>query len=90
MYYYPPPPPPPVPCPECEKRNMREFDRYGFTIEVGGRYWTHIKEIKACCPIKVIIKETVGNNVIVEYNGKQYTRTREEFLKSSWREYDAY
>lgn len=89
MYHnYPYPPQPP--CPECEKRNIREFDKYGFNIVVGGKYWTHIKEVKACCPVKVTVVNAIGNNVIVEHNGKQFTKTREEFFKSSWREYDAY
>ena len=92
MHYPPPiPPMPPIPpCPECEKRNMRELEKYGFNIVIGGKYWTVLKEVKPCCPVKVIIKETAGNKVTVEYNGKQYTKTREEFFKSSWREYDAY
>ena len=90
MHYYPPPPPPPVPCPECEKRNMREFDRFGFNIEVGGKYWTHIKEVKACCPIKVRVTNSTYNEITLEVNGKTYVKNRTEFMKSSWRDYDSF
>jgi hypothetical protein len=89
MYMYPPPPPYPY-CPECEKRNLREYEKYGFNIVTGAKYWTHIKEIKECCPVKVTVTEAVGNMVTMEINGKKFTKTREEFYKSSWREYDAY
>ncbi len=83
--------PPRIPhCPECEKRHLREYEKYGFNIIVGGKYWTIIKEVKACCPIKVNVVNAAGNTVTVEYNGKQYTKGREDFLKSSWRDYDAY
>lgn len=93
---YPPYPPyhpyPPMPyCPECERRrNTYEYDRYGFNIVVGGTYWSLIKEYKACCPVKVTLVEAIGNDVIVEIDGKRFTKTREDFFKSSWRDYEAY
>ena len=87
---YPPPYPPQPYCPECEKRNRREYDKYGFSIVVGAKYWTLIKEYKACCPVKVTMVEALGNNVTVEIDGKRFTKTREDFFKSSWRDYEAY
>ena len=92
-HYFPPFPPKPF-CPECEKRNIREFDKYGFNIVKDGKYWTLVKEVKSCCPIKVKVIDAMSNKVsfiVVDDSSKKvYTKDRIDFLTSSWRDYDAY
>lgn len=78
------------PCPHCPKNNQTDLQKYGFTLYTGGKYWTIIKEIKSCCPIKVILVDHNVNTVTVEVDGKQFTKTRKEFMESSWRDIDSY
>lgn len=78
------------PCPECEKRNRNDLMKYGFNLVEGGYYWTIIPQIKTCCPVKVQLVESTYKSVTVEVNGKNYTKDRTEFMKSSWRDYDAF
>lgn len=77
-------------CPECEKRNRTDLEKYGFNIVEGSYYWTKITEIKDCCPVKVKMVRSTSNTVTVEINNKTYSMDRTEFLKSSWRDYDSY
>lgn len=79
------------PCPHCpQKPNQSDLQRYGFTLYNGAQYWTIIKEIKACCPIKVTLVDHTNSIVTVAVNGHQYTKTRKEFMESSWRDIDSY
>ena len=66
--FLPPPPPRPY-CPECEKRNQSEKERFGFNIVDGYYYWTKIPEVKACCPVKVQVIESTSKTVTVTING---------------------
>lgn len=77
-------------CPECEKRNKSDYNKYGFNIVKDAKYWTIIKEVKTCCPVKVTLVDYNSTNVILEIDGKQYTKQRDEFMKTSWRDYEAY
>lgn len=77
-------------CPECEKRRKTDLEKYGFNIVEGAYYWTKIPEIKDCCPVKVQLVGSTSNTVTITINNKTYTKDRTEFLKSSWRDYDAY
>ena len=47
--------PSPPPCPECERLRKSEYEKYGFNIVIGGKYWTKIPEVRKCCPIKVTV-----------------------------------
>lgn len=83
--------PPPKPyCPECERLHKSEFERYGFNILEGCYYWTKIPEVKACCPVKVMVTKSTSRTVTVTVNDKTFTKDRTEFLKSSWRDYDSF
>lgn len=86
--YFPPPPPPP--CPECERLRKSEYEKYGFNIVIGGKYWTKIPEVRKCCPIKVTVVESTAKEITVDFNGVKFTKDRVEFLKSSWRDYDSF
>ena len=85
MYQYPPPY-----CPECERRNKSDLEKYGFFIQEGCYYWTKIPEVKACCPVKVQVVESSAKTVTMTINGKTFTKDRTDFLKSSWRDYDSF
>ena len=88
---FPPPFPPPKPyCPECEKRNRSDYEKYGIAIVEGSYYWTKIPEVRTCCPVKVLMVESTAKTVTVSINGKTFVRDRTEFLKSSWRDYDSF
>lgn len=78
------------PCPECEYKNYQDYSKYGFTLHTGYNYWTKIEEVKKCCAIKVQLVSYDSMNVIVEYNGTNYTLNRNNFMKSSWRDIDSY
>lgn len=77
-------------CPECEKRNQSDLLKYGFNLVKGSYYWTIIPEIKACCPVKVQLVDSTYNDVTVTINNKTYVKNRTDFMKSSWRDYDAF
>lgn len=79
------------PCPHCPKpNNQTDLQKYGFTLYTGAKYWTIIKEIKACCPIKVELVDHNSATVTVEVNGKQFSKSRKEFMETSWRDIDSY
>jgi hypothetical protein len=88
--FFPPPPPPRPRCPECERLHKSEKERYGFNIIEGYYYWTKIPEVKACCPVKVMVVEATAKTVTVTVNNKTFVKDRTDFLKSSWRDYDSF
>ena len=71
------------PCPNC----YGDLKRYGFTLEVDGVYMTMVKEIKTCCAVKVKVTKfnTTEVTFIAEDNDKTYTKSRKDFMTSSWR-----
>lgn len=73
------------PCPNC--RNDKAV--YGFTLEDGKFYMTMVKEIKICCAVKVKLISHTASEVTFEAveNHKIYTKTRKDFMTSSWRVY---
>lgn len=75
------------PCPNC--RNDRAV--YGFTLENGKIYMTKVKEIKTCCAVKVKLISHTASEVTfeAEENHKIYTKTRTDFMKSSWQDNNA-
>ena len=77
-------------CPECERRQRSDYERFGFNIHDGVYYWTKIPEVRTCCPIKVKMESHDATSVTVSYNGTYYTKNRDDFMKSSWRDIDAY
>ncbi len=77
-------------CPECERLNRSDYERYGFVLSDNCYYWTIIKEVKTCCPVKVKLEKHTATDVIVSYGDKQYTKKRGDFMKSSWRDIDSY
>ena len=85
-----PPLPPRSRCPECERLHKSEKERYGFNIIEGYYYWTKIPEVKACCPVKVMVVEATAKTVTVTVNNKTFVKDRTDFLKSSWRDYDSF
>lgn len=87
--FLPPPPPRPY-CPECERRNISEKERFGFNIVDGYYYWTKIPEVRTCCPVKVQVVESTSKTVTVTIDGKTFVKDRLDFLKSSWRDYDSF
>lgn len=87
--FFPPLPPRPR-CPECERLHKSEKERYGFNIIKGYYYWTKIPEVKACCPVKVMVVEATAKTVTVTVNNKTFVKDRTDFLKSSWRDYDSF
>ena len=70
------------PCPNC----YGDLKRYGFTLEVGGVYMTMVKDIKTCCAVKVKLLSYTASEVkfIAEENHKEYTKSRKDFMTSSW------
>lgn len=78
------------PCPYCPKHEQSDLYRYGFTLCNGAIYWTIIKEIKTCCPIKVTLIDHTTSNVTVEVNGQRFTKAKKEFMETSWRDIDSY
>ena len=73
------------PCPNCQNDKAK----YGFTLEDGGKYMTMVKEIKTCCAVKVKLISHSASEVtfVAEDNNKTYTKTRKDFMTSSWRVY---
>lgn len=78
------------PCPHCPKTPQMDYYKYGFNLVRGCNYWTIIPEVKACCPIKVTVTDYTNAEVTVTFNGKTYTKSRKDFMESSWRDIDAY
>lgn len=77
-------------CPNCEKINRSDFEKYGFNLHDGAYYWTIISEIRSCCPIKVKLESHDALTVTVVIEDKKFTKSRSEFMKSSWRDIEAY
>lgn len=63
---------------------------YGFYLEKNNYYMTKVDEIKKCCPVKVYVTDIVNDIVFFTHNGKEYTKTKIDFYKSSWRLYDSF
>lgn len=74
------------PCPNCHKDKIK----YGFILEKGGTYMTMVKDIKTCCAVKVKLIDFNASEVkfIAEDNNKEYTKTRKDFMTSSWRVFE--
>ena len=77
-------------CPNCHGFPQNDQMKYGFTLNRGATYWTKIPEVKTCCPIKVTLVDYTNSSVTVEFNEKQYTKSRKDFMESSWRDIDSY
>lgn len=73
------------PCPNCQNDKAK----YGFILERDGIYMTMVKEIKTCCAVKVKLIDYNASEVtfVAEDNNKTYTKTRKDFMTSSWRVY---
>jgi hypothetical protein len=51
---------------------------------------TNLTSIMCCGYLnETLLCGSINGNLLI-CSGKQFTKTREEFFKSSWREYDAY
>ena len=74
-------------CPECDRR---DYERYGFVLEDGQSYFTTIKEVRPCCPVKVKLISHNSGQIVVDYQGTQYTKTYKDFMTSSWRDFESY
>lgn len=77
-------------CPECDKKNKSDYDRYGFILHDGYYYWTKIPEIRTCCAVKVQLITHDALTVTLSVNNKEYIKNRNDFMKSSWRDIDSY
>lgn len=70
------------PCPNCQ----HDKQKYGFSLEKEGIYMTMVKDIKTCCAVKVKLLNYTASEVkfIAEENHKEYTKSRKDFMTSSW------
>ena len=70
------------PCPNCQ----HDKQKYGFILEKDGVYMTMVKDIKTCCAVKVKLTNYTASEVkfIAEENHKEYTKSRKDFMTSSW------
>lgn len=62
--------------------------RYGYDLESNHYYMTVIEDVRSCCPLKVFVYSVSRQEVLFRYEGKEYKKSRDEFLGSSWRVYN--
>lgn len=63
----------------------KEKEKYGFNVEVGGKYYTG--GTAACCPIKVTVTKVTAEKVFyTDKNDVEHHKAYHDFMTSSWRD----
>lgn len=63
----------------------KEKEKYGFNVEVGGKYYTG--GTAACCPIKITVKKVTAETIYyTDKNGVEHQKSYHDFMTSSWRD----